>query len=378
MYNVNDRWNNRNRAKGNEIPNFETATVPIQGMRDNNGNTITSNTVEENVFVPSQSIAPSEVQPAIPTADIDMPAPSEYHQFQDLYSQLYEKPITPEEEDRRKRAASAVEGVGHLGNVLSAFSNLIFTGKGAPSQELPKVPDSRLQTFEDRIAEKRRMYASGLMGAKARDLQDWKDAYTMRYNQKKAIDDRAMELMKLNTNMNLQQARLQAQQDIAAKRAEETKRHNQAMESIGWTNAQTARSNKNSSSRGASGNAKEVAYITKYGDVIFDNPKNKRTVTLSLLEVMRNKASDDEKRSIDGILRKIREGDINSYNDAEMYVSQNLNNDAVALKHLFEQAKKYGRVVGDEGQKELRDKARNHNLPPYKKDNNASKAPYLR
>lgn len=378
MYNVNDRWNNRNRAKGNEIPNFETATVPIQGMRDNNGNTITSNTVEENVSVPSQSIVPSEAQPAIPTADIDMPAPSEYHQFQDLYSQLYEKPITPEEEDRRKRAASAVEGVGHLGNVLSAFSNLIFTGKGAPSQELPKVPDSRLQTFEDRIAEKRRMYASGLMGAKARDLQDWKDAYTMSYNQKKAIDDRAMELMKLNANMTSQQAKLQAQQDIAAKRAEETKRHNQAMESIGWTNAQTARSNKNSSSRGASGNAKEVAYITKYGDVIFDNPKNKRTVTLSLLEVMRNKASDDEKRSIDGILRKIREGDINSYNDAEMYVSQNLNNDAVALKHLFEQAKKYGRVVGDEGQKELRDKARNHNLPPYKKDNNASKAPYLR
>lgn len=378
MYNVNDRWNNRNRAKGNERPNFETATVPIQGMRDNNGNTITSNTVEENVSVPSQSIAPSKAQPAIPTADTDMPDPSEYHQFQDLYSQLYEKPITPEEEDRRKRAASAVEGVGHLGNVLSAFSNLIFTGKGAPSQELPKVPDSRLQTFEDRIAEKRRMYASGLMGAKARDLQDWKDAYTMRYNQKKAIDDRAMELMKLNANMTSQQAKLQAQQDIAAKRAEETKRHNQAMESIGWTNAQTARSNKNSSSRGASGNAKEVAYITKYGDVIFDNPKNKRTVTLSLLEVMRNKASDDEKRSIDGILRKIREGDINSYNDAEMYVSQNLNNDAVALKHLFEQAKKYGRVVGDEGQKELRDKARNHNLPPYKKDNNASKAPYLR
>lgn len=253
MYNVNDRWNNRNRAKGNEIPNFETATVPIQGMRDNNGNTITSNTVEENVSVPSQSIAPSEVQPAIPTADIDMPAPSEYHQFQDLYSQLYEKPITPEEEDRRKRAASAVEGVGHLGNVLSAFSNLIFTGKGAPSQELPKVPDSRLQTFEDRIAEKRRMYASGLMGAKARDLQDWKDAYTMRYNQKKAIDDRAMELMKLNANMTSQQAKLQAQQDIAAKRAEETKRHNQAMESIGWTNAQTARSNKNSSPGASSG-----------------------------------------------------------------------------------------------------------------------------
>lgn len=252
MYSINDRWNNRNRAKRNESPNFVTATVPIQGMRDNNGNAITSNTVEENVSVPSQSIAPSEVQPAIPTTDTDMPDPSEYHQFQDLYSQLYENPITPEEEEKRKRAASAVEGIGHLGNVMNAFSNLIFTGKGAPSQQLPEVPDE-IQKFEDRMAEKRRMYASGLMGAKARDLQDWKDAYTMSYNQKKAIDDRAMELMKLNANMTSQQAKLQAQQDIAAKRAEETKRHNQAMESIGWTNAQTARSNKNSSSGGTSG-----------------------------------------------------------------------------------------------------------------------------
>lgn len=243
MYSINDRWNNRNRAKRNESPNFLTATVPIQGMRDNNGNAITSNTVEENVSVPSQSIAPSEVQPAIPTTDTDMPDPSEYHQFQDLYSQLYENPITPEEEEKRKRAASAVEGIGHLGNVMNAFSNLIFTGKGAPSQQLPEVPDE-IQKFEDRMAEKRRMYASGLMGAKARDLQDWKDAYTMSYNQKKAIDDRAMELMKLNANMTSQQAKLQAQQDIAAKRAEETKRHNQAMESIGWTNAQTAKINK--------------------------------------------------------------------------------------------------------------------------------------
>lgn len=313
MYNVNDRWNNRNRAKGNEIPNFETATVPIQGMRDNNGNTITSNTVEENVSVPSQSIAPSEVQPAIPTADIDMPAPSEYHQFQDLYSQLYEKPITPEEEDRRKRAASAVEGVGHLGNVLSAFSNLIFTGKGAPSQELPKVPDSRLQTFEDRIAEKRRMYASGLMGAKARDLQDWKDAYTMRYNQKKAIDDRAMELMKLNTNMNLQQARLQAQQDIAAKRAEETKRHNQAMESIGWTNAQTARSNKNSSSRGASGKREQEKFIT-----VYDNKGGSTKVPERLISVKdfwtyaRNaiKADTGEYLSTEDLYKTMQEPDI--------------------------------------------------------------------
>lgn len=237
MYNVNDRWNNRDKTKGNAIgPNPPQITSP--------GSIASEISQEEQQKMFSTPVVTKETQSPVSATDTDMPDPSEYHQFQDLYSQLYEKPITPEEEDRRKRAASAVEGVGHLGNVLSAFSNLIFTGKGAPSQELPKVPDSRLQTFEDRIAEKRRMYASGLMGAKARDLQDWKDAYTMRYNQKKAIDDRAMELMKLNANMTSQQAKLQAQQDIAAKRAEETKRHNQAMESIGWTNAQTAKTNK--------------------------------------------------------------------------------------------------------------------------------------
>lgn len=221
------------------MPDFETTTVPIQGMRDNNGNAINSNG-----DVPAQPIVQNEVQSAAPATNTEMPKESEYHQFQDLYSKLYEKPITPEDERRRKRATSAVEGVGHLGNVLSAFSNLIFTGKGAPSQELPKVPDSRLQTFEDRIAEKRRMYANGLMGAKARDAQAWKDAYAMRYNQNKAVDDRAMELMKLNSNLSLQQAKLQAQKDIAAERAKETNRHNKAQESIGWTNAQTARTNK--------------------------------------------------------------------------------------------------------------------------------------
>lgn len=245
MYNVNNRWDNRNKTKGNLMnPNPPQITSP--------GSIASKISQEEQKKLAPTTTIPNEVQPVIPDMDTKMSDPSEYHQFQDLYSQLYENPITPEEEEKRKRAASAVEGIGHLGNVMNAFSNLIFTGKGAPSQQLPEVPDE-IQKFEDRLAEKRRMYASGLMGAKARDLQDWKDAYTMSYNQKKAIDDRAMELMKLNANMTSQQAKLQAQQDIAAKRAEETKRHNQAMESIGWTNAQTARSNKNSSPGASSG-----------------------------------------------------------------------------------------------------------------------------
>lgn len=236
MYNVNNRWDNRNKTKGNLMnPNPPQITSP--------GSIASKISQEEQKKLVPTTTIPNEVQPVIPDMDTKMPDPSEYHQFQDLYTELYENPITPEEEEKRKRAATAVEGIGHLGNVMNAFSNLIFTGKGAPSQELPKVPDE-IQAFEDRMAEKRRMYANGMMGAKARDLQDWKDAYAMRYNQKKAIDDRAMELMKLNTNMTLQQAKLQAQKDIAADRVKETSRHNKAMESIGWTNAQTTKANK--------------------------------------------------------------------------------------------------------------------------------------
>lgn len=381
MYNINNRWDNRNKTRGNGIPDFETTTVPIQGMRDNNGNAINSNG-----DVPAQPIVQNEVQSAAPATNTEMPKESEYHQFQDLYSKLYEKPITPEDERRRKRATSAVEGVGHLGNVLSAFSNLIFTGKGAPSQELPKVPDSRLQTFEDRIAEKRRMYANGMMGAKARDLQDWKDAYAMK--RQEAIDKRNEALDKQKSQINEYNIKYQELRnagypaklaaDLALKQSQIEENKAGAYRNRKQGEAAVIRANKSSSSGSSPEKAKEVAYITKYGDVIFDNPKNKKAVTLSTLEVMRNKASADEKESIDSIISKMREGDVDSYNDAEMYVSQHLNNDDVALKHLFEQAKKYGRVVGDEGQRELRDKARKHNIPPYKKNNNANKAPYLR
>lgn len=192
MYNVDDRWNNRNKTKGNLMnPNPPQITSP--------GSIASKISQEEQKKLAPTTTIPNEVQPVIPDMDTKMPDPSEYHQFQDLYTELYENPITPEEEEKRKRAATAVEGIGHLGNVMNAFSNLIFTGKGAPSQELPKVPDE-IQAFEDRMAEKRRMYANGMMGAKARDLQDWKDAYAMK--RQEAIDKSNEALDKQKSQIN--------------------------------------------------------------------------------------------------------------------------------------------------------------------------------
>lgn len=359
MYNVNNRWDNRNKTKGNLMnPNPPQIISP--------GSIASKISQEEQKKLAPTTTIPNEVQPVISDMDTKMPDPSEYHQFQDLYTELYENPITPEEEEKRKRAATAVEGIGHLGNVMNAFSNLIFTGKGAPSQELPKVPDE-IQAFEDRMAEKRRMYANGMMGAKARDLQDWKDAYAMK--RQEAIDKRNEALDKQKSQINEYNIKYQELRnagypaklaaDLALKQSQIEENKAGAYRNRKQGEAAVIRANKSSSSGSSPEKAKEVAYITKYGDVIFDNPKNKKAVTLSTLEVMRNKASADEKESINSIISKMREGDIDSYNDAEMYVSQHLNNDAVALKHLFEQAKKYGRVVGDKGQRELRDKTRN-------------------
>lgn len=88
-----------------------------------------------------------------------------------------QKPITPEEEARRERAARAVQGVAALGNLMSAFANLTFTGKGAPSQTLPTqsvdAMSDKMTSWKDKLKAEREKYQAAELGAKA---QQWKMA----------------------------------------------------------------------------------------------------------------------------------------------------------------------------------------------------------
>lgn len=108
--------------------------------------------------------------------------------FEDFYQKNMEQPITPEEQQKRVRGAQAAQAIGHLGNVLSSFSNLVFTDKGAPTQTLPSVPDLNIRSFEDRVSEKRRQYIAGQMAAREQDRKSVLDQFKMQLQQKD--DDR--------------------------------------------------------------------------------------------------------------------------------------------------------------------------------------------
>jgi hypothetical protein len=94
--------------------------------------------------------------------------------YQD-FAKLWQKPITPEEEARRERAARAVQGVAGLGNLMSAFANLTFTGKGAPSQTLPTqsvdAMGKEMTSWKDKLKAEREKYQAAELGAKT---QQWK------------------------------------------------------------------------------------------------------------------------------------------------------------------------------------------------------------
>ena len=126
--------------------------------------------VEPEVAGSQNPIAPTvdNTDETAPQASVVEPQINDYQWNQRLYETLFQKPISQEEEERRKRAASVATGIGHLGNVLSSFSNLAFAGE-APSQKLPTVADPKLQSYSDRLEAIRQRYGAGYLAARQND-----------------------------------------------------------------------------------------------------------------------------------------------------------------------------------------------------------------
>ncbi len=78
----------------------------------------------------------------IPLSKAPVPRDDESNQaYVSRLTDFLTAPISPEEQAKRDRAANAVAGIGNLGNLLSAFSNLIYTTKGAANQPAAKAID---------------------------------------------------------------------------------------------------------------------------------------------------------------------------------------------------------------------------------------------
>lgn len=125
-------------------------------------------------YTPQTPWTPKEQRVETPVAEkekpsLDIPPVSDYDNFSELVKQYTSAPMTEEEQKRRERGAAAAQSMGALGNVLSAFSNLAFTGGVAPSQKLPDLPDANkdVQAFRTQVEKSRQAYLNNLLQGRA-------------------------------------------------------------------------------------------------------------------------------------------------------------------------------------------------------------------
>lgn len=125
-------------------------------------------------YTPQTPWTPKEQRVEAPVVEeekpsLDIPPVSDYDNFSELVKQYTSAPMTEEEQKRRERGAAAAQSMGALGNVLSAFSNLAFTGGVAPSQKLPDLPDANkdVQAFRTQVEKSRQAYLNNLLQGRA-------------------------------------------------------------------------------------------------------------------------------------------------------------------------------------------------------------------
>ena len=151
------------------------------------------NTAQQSAPATDTSTGPVQVgiPPAAAMVEPEQMQRDAYHWNQDFLKNYLEAPLTAEERDKRTRAAHAVAGVGALGNVLSAFSNLAFAGQAAPSQTIPSAPDAfgMVGKERDRWDKVQKDYLNGLMQGRSMDMNEWRLAQQMENDRAKFKND---------------------------------------------------------------------------------------------------------------------------------------------------------------------------------------------
>ena len=146
-------------------------TAPAPAVKDEVPAALQRKTAD---YTPQTPWTPKEQRVEAPVVEdekpsLDIPPVSDYDNFSELVKQYTSAPMTEEEQKRRERGAAAAQSMGALGNVLSAFSNIAFTGGVAPSQKLPDLPDANkdVQAFRTQVEKSRQAYLNNLLQGRA-------------------------------------------------------------------------------------------------------------------------------------------------------------------------------------------------------------------
>lgn len=166
-------------------------------------------------------------------------------------------PLSDEEMERRRRSANAVAGIGHLGNLISAFANVIYTSKGALPLTIPSVPTGAVNQWEEKMYRIRQNYEAMRQKAAALDAGNYQNAlkiWQKGYSDAVGHDQKADEL-RYKAWKDAVDAEDKAQGRLLERdRLDETKRHNEASEKTARQRVSVAMQNaKNGRTAGGSG-----------------------------------------------------------------------------------------------------------------------------
>lgn len=124
---------------------------------------------EKKEVTPTKTVTPPMISPLLNTEDGD-----DYQAFNNLVEQYAGETLSEKEREKRERAAVVSQGIGALGNAISAFSNIASVGGVAPSQKLPDLPNMSkdIDDFRAYINRNKAAYINAMMNAGAMKRKD--------------------------------------------------------------------------------------------------------------------------------------------------------------------------------------------------------------
>lgn len=243
-------------------------------------------------YTPQTPWTPQEQRVEAPVVEeekssLEIPPVSDYDNFSELVKQYTSAPMTEEEQKRRERGAAAAQSMGALGNVLSAFSNLAFTGGVAPSQKLPDLPDANkdVQAFRTQVEKSRQAYLNNLLQGRA--LQQKGEELGLKRAdlvRKVNAEDKRWEIQDMLTDAKIKRMQAATAKDDASRKKLEQEADNLvalAQKKLQLMDSQIGLNNQRASHVGSSDSGKEIVRL-----------HDPATHGLRTLKVTGNKAAD--------------------------------------------------------------------------------------